>query len=210
MYSVAQSVLKLVMLGAIGLAAADAANMPAAARQPLAGDATPVNVHNFIRAESDLYFAKTALGDGAFGKLKHRRAMASIDKQDVVRMNRDTLYSHGVFDFDAAPLTITLPDAGKRFMSMQAISQDHYTIEMVYGPGTFTYTKDKVGTRHVYIIIRTLADPDNEQDVKAENAVQDEIKVEQARAGKFEVLNWDKVCQDKARDALSTLGALAT
>jgi hypothetical protein len=78
-----------------------------------------VNIHNFVRAETDLYFRKTALDDGAFGKLRHRRAMANIDKQDVVRMNRDTLYSSGVFDLAAAPLTIELPDAGKRFMSIQ-------------------------------------------------------------------------------------------
>ena len=167
-----------------------------------------VNVHNFVRAESDLYFAKTAIGDGAFGKLSHLRAMASIDKQDVVRMNRDTLYSHGVFDLDASPVTITLPDAGKRFMSMQVISQDHYTTEVVYGPGTFNYSKDKVGTRYVYIIIRTLANPNDVQDVKAANAVQDAIKVEQASAGSFEVPNWDKNSQAKARDALSNLGAL--
>jgi Protein of unknown function (DUF1254) len=91
-----------------------------AADKPLA-----VNVHNFVRAETDLYFSKAAIDDGAFGKLRHRRTMASVDKQDVVRMNRDTLYSSGVFDLDAAPLTITLPDTGKRFMSMQVISEDH-------------------------------------------------------------------------------------
>ena len=141
---------------------------------------TPVNVHNFIRAETDLYFRKAAVDDGAFGKLRHRRAMASIDKQDVVRMNRDTLYSSGVFDLDASPLTITLPDAGERFMSMQIISQDHYTTEVAYGPGTFTYDKDKVGTRYAYVIIRTLADPGNPQDVTAANAMQDAIKVAQA------------------------------
>jgi para-nitrobenzyl esterase len=134
--------------------------------------------------------------------------MADIDKQDVVRMNRDTLYSSGVFDLDAAPLTITLPNAGTRFMSMQVISEDHYTTEVVYGPGIFTYTKDEVGTRYVYIIIRTLADVDNPQDLKAANAVQDEIKVEQAKIGTFAVPNWDKTSQDKARTALESLGSL--
>ena len=168
----------------------------------------PVNVHNFIRAETDLYFNKTVIGDGAFGKLRHRREMASIDKQDVVRMNRDTLYSSGVFDLDAAPVTITLPDAGKRFMSMQVISQDHYTAEVAYGPGIFTYNKDKVGTRYVYVIIRTLANSDDLQDVKAANAVQDAIKVEQASTGTFAVPDWDKASQDKARNALSMLGSL--
>jgi para-nitrobenzyl esterase len=29
--------------------------------------------------------------------------MTPIDAQDVVRMTRDTLYSSGVFDLDAAP-----------------------------------------------------------------------------------------------------------
>jgi hypothetical protein len=169
---------------------------------------TPVNVHNFVRAETDRYFGKTAIDDDAFGKLRHRREMASIDKQDVVRMNRDTLYSSGVFDLDASPVTITLPDAGKRFMSMQVISQDHYTTEVAYGPGSFTYTRDKVGTRYVYVIIRTLADSGNPQDVKAANAVQDAIKVEQASAGKFEVPNWDQASLTKARDALETLGSL--
>src|SRR5689334_11129831 len=56
----------------------------------LAETATPVTAHNFVRAETDLYFRKAALDDGAFGKLRHRRTMASIDRQDVVRMNRDT------------------------------------------------------------------------------------------------------------------------
>jgi hypothetical protein len=168
----------------------------------------PVNVHNFIRAETDLYFSKAALEDGAFGKLRHRRFMAEIDSQDVVRMNRDTLYSSGVFDLEAAPLKITLPDAGNRFMSMQVISQDHYTTDVVYGPGVFTYTKAKVGTRYVYVIIRTLADAQNPQDVKAANAVQDAVRVEQASGGKFDVPNWDKVSQEKARRALAVLGSL--
>lgn len=167
-----------------------------------------VNVHNFIRAETDLYFRKAAVDDGAFGKLRHRRAVASIDKQDVVRMNRDTLYSSGVFDLDAAPVTITLPDAGKRFMSMQAISEDHYTTDVVYGPGTFTYSKEKVGTRYVYVIVRTLVDSASPQDVKAANAIQDGIKVEQASAGTFEVPRWDKASQDKARRSLEALGSL--
>lgn len=169
---------------------------------------TPVDVHNFVRAETDLYFRKAAVDDGAFGKLRHRRAVASIDRQDVVRMNRDTLYSSGVFDLDAAPIAITLPDAGKRFMSMQVISQDHYTTEVVYGPGTFKYTRDQVGTRYVYVIIRTLANSEDAGDVKAANAVQDDIRVDQASAGRFEMPAWDKDSQDKARRALETLGSL--
>jgi hypothetical protein len=71
-------------------------------------------------AETDLYFSKAE-----FGKLRQTGQMAPIDRQEVVRLNRDTLYSSGVFDLPAAPLTIALPDTGKRFISMQVINQDH-------------------------------------------------------------------------------------
>src|SRR5262249_22834341 len=113
------------------------AAMPADAKRPAT---IPVTVENFVRAESDLHLGEIAR-DGGLGTLKHHREMTTIDKQHAVRMNRDTLYSSGVFDLDAAPLTITLPDAGKRFISMQVLDQDHYTTEVIYAPGTFTYTK---------------------------------------------------------------------
>jgi len=166
------------------------------------GAPVPVNDSNFSRAESDLYFSETVKA-GGFGKLNHNREMTPIDKQTVVRMNRDTLYSAGVFDLDAAPVTITLPDPGKRFMSMEAISEDQYAIDVVYAPGRYTYTKDKVGTRYVLFGIRTLADPENPADLKAANALQDEIKVEQASTGTFEVPNWDSKSQGEVRDALA-------
>ena len=208
MCAISRVLSQLALVGSIGLVLQLHGAAPAAAQSAGGGKPIPVNVHNFVRAESDLYFAKATKGDGALGKLQHRRAMADIDKQDVVRMNRDTLYSSGVFDLDAAPLTVTLPEAGKRFQSLQVISQDHYTAEVVYGPGNFAYTKNKVGTRYVYIIIRTLGDAGNLEDVKAANTVQDAIKVEQAKIGKFEVPRWDKASQDKARNALKILGSL--
>ncbi len=42
-------------------------------------------------------------------------------------MNRDTLYSGAVFDLDAGPVTITLPNAGKRFIVLQVINEDANT-----------------------------------------------------------------------------------
>ena len=66
----------------------------------------PVTAENFPRAETDLYFSNIVKGD-AFGKFLHHRQPASIDQQDVIRLNRDTLYSAAVFDLDAGPVTIT-------------------------------------------------------------------------------------------------------
>src|SRR6478752_2961570 len=73
-----------------------------------AADAVPVTVDNFVRAESDLYLGNS-VKEGGLGKLYHRREPASIDNQIVIRLNRDTLYSSGVFDLDAGPVSITLP-----------------------------------------------------------------------------------------------------
>ncbi len=56
----------------------------------------------------------------------HNRELTPIDNHVVQRANRDTLYSTGVFDLDAGPVTITLPDAGKRFLTMIVIDEDHY------------------------------------------------------------------------------------
>jgi hypothetical protein len=118
-----------------------ALDWPAAAQAP-SGIAVPVTVENFIRAETDMYFGGLAKQD-SFGKFAHRREPANIDKQDVVRMNRETLYSQAVFDLDAGPVTITIPDAGMRFMSVMIVDQDHYVPGVFYGAGSHTLTKDK-------------------------------------------------------------------
>jgi hypothetical protein len=124
----------------------------------------------------------------------------------VPRVNRDTLYSSGVFDLDAGPVTITIPDAGKGFMSLIVIDEDHYVHGVYYGPGSHTLTKDQIGTRYVLAALRTLVDPDNPDDVKAVHELQDVTNVEQAGGpGTFEVPNWEAASQKKVRDALIVL-----
>jgi hypothetical protein len=188
----------------IFLVAAATAAMSGAQAQSVTGDLVPVTVDNFVRAESDLYLGNIARDNG-FGKFNHRREPASLDNQTVIRLNRDTLYSSAVFDLDAGPVTITLPDAGKRFMSMQVINQDHYVPEVGYGAGARTLTRDKVGTRYVAVGVRTLVDPADLKDVGQVHKLQDEIKVSQQSSGKFEVPNWDQASQKKVRDALLIL-----
>jgi hypothetical protein len=106
-----------------------------------------VTADNFNRAETDLYFASAVEQAGGIGKFLHRRDVMPVDNQVVVRANRDTLYSSAVFDLDAGPVTITLPDPGSRFMSMMVIDEDQYAAGVVYGKGRYTYTKDRLGTR---------------------------------------------------------------
>ncbi len=66
----------------------------------------------------------------------------------MIRLNRDTLYTSAIVDLDAGPVTITLPDAGKRFMSLMVVSEDQYTWTE-YGAGRThsTRTRSERATR---------------------------------------------------------------
>lgn len=174
--------------------------------QASAADSIPVDVDNFVRAESDMYMA-SMVKDGALGKFVHRREPASIDNQTVIRLNRDTLYSSAIFDLDAGPVTITMPDAGKRFMSMQVVNEDHYVPQVSYDAGEHTLTRESVGTRYAVVGVRTLVDPADPKDVHEVHALQDAIKVSQKSVGTFEVPAFDPASQKKVREALLALGA---
>jgi hypothetical protein len=163
-----------------------------------------VSPDNFIRAESDLYFGNL-VKDGGFGAFHHIRELSPIDNQLVIRQNRDTLYSAGVFDLDAGSVTITMPDAGGRFMSLQIITEDHYVPEVSYATGAHTLTRDEIGTRYVMAAVRTLVDPNNPADLDAVRALQDGLTVQQDGGGSFEVPDWDPVSQKAVRDALLAL-----
>ncbi|MCY1287503.1 hypothetical protein D9M70_364990 [compost metagenome] len=194
-----------VVLGGYSAGQAQAEGSPAGA--PAGAATVPVTVENFTRAETDLFFGMSALKDGAFGKFLHRRGVMGIDDQFVVRGNRDTLYSVAVFDLEAAPVTVTMPDAGQRFMSLQIIDQDQHVPNVFYGAGSYTLTREGIGTRYVGTAVRTLVNPEDPEDVRQATALQDAIRVEQAKTGTFEVPNWDQASQKKIRAALLTLAA---
>jgi hypothetical protein len=165
-----------------------------------------VTIYNYVRAESDRQFAGYAKL-GAFGRIHHNRKAYDIDHQITIRANRDTLYSFGVFDLEAAPVTIILPDTHGRYMSLHMINEDHYMKPVMYAPGTYKFSKRKVGTRYVLFIIRTFADPNDPADMKAAHALQDQIVFKQKRKGKLELPNWDEKQIAKLREALQVLTA---
>lgn len=178
---------------------------PAPASDPTSPP-VPVTVDNFRRAETDTYFGRFAR-DGGFGGFKHERALAPIDHQTVIRMNRDTLYSYGVFDLDAAPVTITLPNPGSRYMAVQVIDEDQYAPHVFYAPGTHTLTREGIGTRYACLAIRTFVNPADASDIKAVHALQDAVAIDQRARGAFEVPAWDQASLAKLREALLSVVA---
>ena len=171
-----------------------------------ADGAVLVSADNFTRAESDMYFGNVVKG-GGFAKFMHIRGLTPLDNQLVIRSNRDTLYSAGVFDLDAGSVTISLPDARGRFMSLQVISADHYVPAVFYGQGEHTLARDDIGTRYVMAAIRTLVNPNDDADLDAVHALQDAVAVRQDDTGSFEIPTWDPVSQKNVRDALLQLSA---
>src|SRR5882757_5771788 len=189
------------ILAAMSLVIASAA----ASAQTTASSTELVTVENYNRAQTDVNFAGV-VKNGGFGKFRHGRELAPPVQQGIVRPNRDTLYSFAIVDLDAGPVTITLPDAGKRFMGMQVVNQDQYTPATYYGAGTHTLTREMVGTRYAIAVVRFLVDFSNGEDVRQVHALQDAIGFGQKGPGTFEVPHWDDGSLKRVQTALLQLG----
>ncbi|WP_370045181.1 MULTISPECIES: DUF1214 domain-containing protein [Salipiger] len=170
-----------------------------------AQDAGPVKVtvDNYVRAESNANMAGY-VERGAFGQWVHSREMVDVDNQIVIRSNVDTLYSFLIVDL-TTPATIVLPDPDDRFQSLECVSEEHSIPPTVYGPGFFEYTREMMGTRYAFCIIRTFADPNDPDDIAAAHALQDQVGLEQANPGEFSIPNWDQDSLTSLRENLQSV-----
>lgn len=167
----------------------------------------PVNVENFVRAESDTMMRANmaAFGMGV-GDLHHIRTATTPDNQPVIRMNQDTLYSGIVLDL-STPVSITLPEVGGRYQSMHVVNQDHF-MRFETEPGTYALDTESVGTRFALVTIRTFVDPNDPNDVSRAHAAQDGIVVAGGGTGPFEAPDWSQDDLSLARRSLSDLATL--
>lgn len=188
-----------------------------------------VYIDNYDRAQTDYNLAEKIRSTDAFGKMYYEETIAQIENREhfqIVAQNRDTLYSYGVFDL-TSPVRVELPANSVRYLSMQTIDQDQYTLDVTIPDTTkktiitFKYQQNldineknnsfiekniKSVTRYVFIILRTLADPKNRADLEKAQALQKSVILKQDNIGKFEVPNWDSVSMSKV---MSAIGALA-
>lgn len=177
----------------------------AVAAQTSATQAEPVTVENYNRAQTDIYFAGIAK-NGGFGQFRHGREPAPPVQQGIPRPNRDTLYSFVIVDLDAGPATITLPDAGKRYMGLQVVNEDQYTRASYYEAGIYTLTREMVGTRYAIAVVRFFVNFSNNADIQQVHGLQDAVKFRQGHSGAFEIPHWDQASLEKIRAALLQLG----
>ncbi|TWU13877.1 hypothetical protein CA54_27170 [Symmachiella macrocystis] len=164
----------------------------------------PVNVLNYVRAESDMQFKGYADKAGGVGKFMNFREVYSVENQTTIRGNRDTLYSFGVYDL-TSPVTVIKPESTDRFQSLLVIDQDEYNPVLKNGAGEVKLTIDTVGTRYVMVLFRTFCDPNSREDMKKAHAMQDAIQIKQASPGKLELPDWDETSLVATRKALNGL-----
>ena len=179
----------------------DAGRVPEAAKE---AQLVPVTLDNFVRAETDTYFQKV-VEDVGLGRSGHLRELTPMEEQDVVRMNRDTLYSYAVCDLAASPATVTIPESRGRFLSVQLIDQGHHVPWVNYA-GQHTLEQERIGTRYVFLLVRIFVDPESPGDLERAHALQDMLRIDQVDTGRFDIPRWDPSSLARVRDAVKRLG----
>ncbi len=163
-----------------------------------------VNALNFVRAETDRMFAGVLGGSGGVGKWWLVREPSPLDQQTVIRLNRDTLYASVVADISQGA-TLTLPDAGDRYMSAMVINQDHYVNRVYHSGGSYELTVDEFDTPYVVVAVRILVNPADAADVAMVKALQDQLRLDAPSNAPFAMPDYDKISFDATRTALIEL-----
>lgn len=163
----------------------------------------PVNVQNFKRAESDVMFSRLSAGFG-LGEWNHTYELKPLDDQPIIRQNRDTLYSSVVVDV-REDVTVTLPDAGDRYISVWVINQDHYGPVILRAAGDHVLTRELIGSDYAVLVVRILVDPADAADIAEVNRLQDALRLTGGGTGPFPLPDYDEQSQTETREAILTL-----
>jgi hypothetical protein len=151
-------------------------------------------------------FAGLQRDAGGINRFMHNREPAPVDQQTVIRMNRDTLYSFGIVDLSDGA-TLTVPEAGGRYLSVMVVNEDHYVNRVFHEAGTYDLTVEEFDSPYVAVAARTLVDPHDPHDLGAVAAIQDQFVIS-ARAGRsFESPDYDTESFDRTRRALLELAS---
>ncbi len=150
---------------------------------------TLVTPETYVRAESDRQFGNVVKMAGGVNRLFHFRSPTPLDKQNVVRMNRDTLYSMGIVDTSKGA-TITVPELpGDRYASVYLADNDHYCPLVIYKSGTHELPKD---TKYLGVGVRIqLFNPQDADELALVHNLQDQFVIKAGSADPLPEFNWD-------------------
>lgn len=163
-----------------------------------------VNVESFVRAETARMFDGILAQSGGVNAWVHMRGPTPLDRQTVIRMNRDTLYSSAVVDISEGA-ELAVPDCGDRYVSVMVVDEDHYVTAILREPGRHRLGVQEHGTPFVNLSVRLFVDPADAADVAAVNALQDGFVLDAASARPYTHPDYDAESLDATRGALLTL-----
>lgn len=167
----------------------------------LQNTAIPVTVNNYIRAETAGQFDRILKMTGGVNKLMSFRGPTPLDKQSVIRMNRDTLYSFAVVDISEGA-TLTMPENNGRYNSAMIVNEDEYINKVFYEPGTYDLSKDEFDTDYVLVAFRTLVNSSDPADIKKANEIQDKIAIQAKSSKPYTHPNFDEASYKELRNLL--------
>jgi len=196
---------RLLQLGAAGFAASLAprgfADPAAPITAPAVADAwlASLALIEMAAARARMLDPKSVGQHAGLNAFQHTRKLVAAGDRAITTPNNDTLYSNAFIDLTNGPVTLTVPDAGKRYLSVAIM--DMYTNNngiigartsggaagrwTLVGPAA-TQTGPrviKVATPHAWVLARTLVDDD--ADMAAAHKVQDGLKLSGAKAGPY-------------------------
>ena len=141
---------------------------------------TFVNVDNYARAEVASQLDRfLPWRGGEVNRWSHTKVPTPLDKQNVIRMNRDTLYSFCIVDISQGA-TLTMPDASGRYMTVMVINEDGYINRVFHEAGQHSLTVEEFDTPFVLAAARTLADPTDADDIGLANRLQEGLGISAA------------------------------
>ena len=154
-----------------------------------AGTGRRVTQKTYCRAESDRQFGNIVNMARGVNRLFHFRSPTPLDGQNVVRMNRDTLYSMGVVDTSNGA-TITIPQLPKdRYVSVYLVDNDHYCPFVIYTSGVHELPTD---TKYLGTGVRIqMFNPEDADEVALIHELQDKFIINAKSANPLPEFEWD-------------------
>lgn len=165
------------------------------------GDTVPVDINNYVMAETAGQFDRILKVTGGINKLQSFRDPTPLDKQSVIRMNRDTLYSFAIVDISKGAKLI-MPQTDGRYNSAMIVNEKEYINKVFYEPGTHDLAVDEFDTNYVLVAFRTLVDSSSPEDIKKANDLQDQFKIEAVSAVPYSHPDYDQKSYEKLRGLL--------
>jgi hypothetical protein len=138
-----------------------------------------ITKQNFIHADSTRAYLKELDKAGGVNVVRHERELITADTQDVIRMNRDTLYTRIILDVKGGASVTIAPYDG--YQNINVLDINHSQISSLSGSGTLKIDESMLTEgHHAYVIVRTgLIRKFSEKKMYAKaHKAQDKIKIQ--------------------------------